>query len=97
MTPTVAVASKLPPAFGPWTPLLDRWCSWCKQNAISPLAAALGFVRAQPGVECIVVGVDSVAHLREILAAFHTECPLPPADLCSEDRDLIEPSRWKLS
>jgi aryl-alcohol dehydrogenase-like predicted oxidoreductase len=86
-----------PPAFAPWAALLDRWCGWCRQSGVSPLAAALGFVRAQPGVECIVVGVDSAAHLREILAAFRSESPVPPAELCSEDRDLIDPSRWKLS
>jgi aryl-alcohol dehydrogenase-like predicted oxidoreductase len=84
-------------AFARWRPLLDRWLGWCADNRTTPLQAALSFVLAQSGVERVVVGVDSAAHLEQILAASEVSVPLPPADLFCNDRDLIEPARWKLT
>ena len=49
------------------------------------------------GVEFVVVGVDSSKHLEEVLALSAVAEPLPPDDLFSEDRDLIDPSRWKVA
>jgi aryl-alcohol dehydrogenase-like predicted oxidoreductase len=89
-------ASKRPAYFQRWAALLDRWLGWCAKQACTPLRAALAFAMARPGVEKVVVGVDSVAQLEEILAAA-APALLPPDNFISEDRDLIEPSRWKLS
>jgi aryl-alcohol dehydrogenase-like predicted oxidoreductase len=85
-----------PAFFASWMPLLDRWLSWCREAGVAPLEGALGFVRGQPGIECVVVGVDSAAHLREIVAASQRRIPQPPLDLWSNDLSLIDPSRWKL-
>jgi hypothetical protein len=82
-----------PDMFARWTGILDRWSGWCDERAVSPLAGALAFVQSLPGVERLVVGVDCTAHLEEILAASFAES-VPPDDLFSEDRDLIDPSRW---
>jgi aryl-alcohol dehydrogenase-like predicted oxidoreductase len=90
-------ADSRPEWFSRWSGLLDRWLTWCVANDCSPLAAALAFAQGHPGVECCVVGVDSVAQLRDIFAANATECPPVPGELVSEDRDLIEPGRWRLS
>ena len=57
--------------------LLDRWTGWCDERGVSPLAGALAFVRSLPGVERLVVGVDSAAHLEEILAVSFAES-VPP-------------------
>jgi aryl-alcohol dehydrogenase-like predicted oxidoreductase len=86
-----------PVYFAPKVEIIDRWLAWCKAQNVSPLAAALSFVRAQPGIECVVVGVDSLTQLTEIVDASEIRVPLPPDDLYSEDRELIEPSRWKLT
>jgi aryl-alcohol dehydrogenase-like predicted oxidoreductase len=86
-----------PKWFDPWRGLLDRWAASCVQLETTPLAAALAFVLAQPGVERLVVGVDSLAQLDEILVAARARAVLPADDLYSEDRDLIDPSRWKLT
>jgi aryl-alcohol dehydrogenase-like predicted oxidoreductase len=90
-------ASRRPAWFGQWSSLLDRWVGWCDRNETSPLQAALAFARGLPSVERLVVGVDSVAQLDEILAAAAANVALPPGDLFSEDRDLIDPSCWKLT
>lgn len=88
-------ARSRPDAFAPWRGILDRWSEWCAQRAVTPLQACLAFVRGLNGVELVVTGVDSVAHLEQILAVSSAVEPLPPEDLFSEDRNLIEPSRWK--
>jgi aryl-alcohol dehydrogenase-like predicted oxidoreductase len=82
-----------PDRFAQWGDLLDRWTGWCSDRGVSPLVGALAFVRSLSGVERLVVGVDSAAHLEEILAVPFAES-VPPDGIFSEDRDLIDPSRW---
>lgn len=84
-----------PDWFSRWAGLLDRWHGWCEANEVTPAAAALAFVAAQEQVERIVMGIDSLQQLEQLLQ-MPAEVPLPPADLRSDDRELIEPSRWKL-
>lgn len=92
----VMPAERRPAWFAPWTELLDRWLEWCAQQSVSPQHAALGFVDAQTEVERYVIGVDSPAQLEELLALAPALAQLPPDDLCSSDRTLLEPSRWRL-
>jgi aryl-alcohol dehydrogenase-like predicted oxidoreductase len=89
-------ATRRPAWFARWQPMLDRWLAWCADNELAPLEAAIGFAQGLPGVERVVVGVDSLSQLEQILAAA-AGAAAPPDDLCSDDRDLIEPSRWKLT
>jgi len=88
-------ASRRPARFKPWCELLDRWVRWCAANEKAPLVAALGFGHSIPGVERIVVGVDSAMQLEEILTASAAEGAAVPEEFSSTDRDLIEPSRWR--
>jgi aryl-alcohol dehydrogenase-like predicted oxidoreductase len=90
-------AARRPACFTRWAGLLDRWLDWCLTQEISPLGAALAFVQAQPDVERIVVGVESPAQLEQIVAVAARSAPMPPDDLWSEDRNLLEPSRWDLT
>ena len=85
-----------PTFFNPWHPLLNRWLEWCQNQSISPLKAALNFVCNHPGIEKVVIGVDSAKQLKEILVQLSADCPKPPSHLMSDDVDLINPSRWKL-
>ncbi len=90
--------SRRPTWFGCWRALLDRWSDWCQRNETTALHAALAFVQGTPGIERLVVGVDSVEQLEGILAASSSSgTRLPPEDLFSDDPDLIDPSRWKLT
>jgi aryl-alcohol dehydrogenase-like predicted oxidoreductase len=88
-------ARQRPAFFARWQSLLDRWLAWCAGRGLSPLQAALGFVCALPGAERVIVGVDSAGQLREILEAAQRGAPAPPEDLWSEDRELLEPARWR--
>ena len=42
----------------------------------------------------VVVGVDSLSQLQEIIAHGPAPAVTPPAELSSEELDLINPSRW---
>ncbi len=88
-------AQRRPERFAPWRVILDRWTEWCMEHEVSPVRGALAFVGAVRGVDLLVVGVDSAAHLDEVLAHSSATEPLPPDDLFSEDKNLIDPSRWK--
>jgi len=90
-------AAARPASFDTWSRLLNRWSDWCSTEKITPLAGALSFVLAQPWIERVVIGVESVAQLREILQAASAGAPVPAAEIYTEDRDLIDPSRWKLT
>jgi aryl-alcohol dehydrogenase-like predicted oxidoreductase len=86
-----------PAFFARWRGLLDRWLDWCAAHSVSPLRAALGYACALPDAERVVVGVDSIAQLQEILDAARAPAPTPPADLFSDERELLEPSRWMVA
>ena len=88
-------ASGRPRFFAPWQDLLDRWLTWCAGQGVSPVQVALGFTCALPAVERVVIGVDSPAQLQEVIDASSRPSTLPPEDLFTDDRDLLEPSRWK--
>ena len=85
-----------PAWFAPWRSLLDDWSAWCASEQVTPLQAALAFARSQPGIARVVVGVDSRQHLAQILQATGKTLAFPEALFCT-DRELIEPSRWKLT
>lgn len=86
-----------PPQFRRWQPLWQRWQSWLAEARLSPLQACIRYVLSFPGIAKVVVGVDSVAHLKEIAMAAEGERPELPAELNCTDLELINPSRWPKS
>lgn len=90
-------ATNRPATFNRWRPLWQHWHCWLDEQALTPLQACLGFALAQPQVDRVVVGVDSLMQLKGILANVETPLVEPPATLVSEDMDLINPFRWATS
>lgn len=90
-------SSSRPPYFNRWQALWSHWHRWLNDQQLSPMQACLGFALSQPGIERVVVGVDSLSHLEGILGSVKALRAAPPDALTSEDPDLINPSRWKLS
>lgn len=88
--------SRRPGYFERWGELLHGWDEWCAAQGAGPLSAALSAVYRWPGVERIVIGFDSLGQLQEVLSAVIAGGPSPPPALFCEDRELLEPSRWKL-
>lgn len=90
-------AAARPAQFGRWHGLWERWDRWLAREALTPLQACLSFVLAEPGIDRIVVGVDSLKQLQQVLASMQTRATVPPPELCSEDPDLVNPSLWRMS
>ena len=87
-------AAKRPATFNRWEPLWQHWHRWLERQALTPLQACLGFALAQPGIDRVVVGVESLAQLQETLVSMETPAVEPPMTLVSEAPDLVNPSRW---
>lgn len=89
-------ASKRPEKFNRWRRLLDSWDAWLREQRVNPVHACLAFALSLPAISRVVVGVDSLAQLREVLD-FSAEGPaVPPASVMSDDADLINPSHWDI-
>lgn len=87
-------ADQRPEKFARWQPVWAEWTRWLGGAALTPLQACLGYVMGIQEVDKIVVGVDSVGHLKEILAASGPGLPSFPNWPKSVDADLINPGRW---
>jgi aryl-alcohol dehydrogenase-like predicted oxidoreductase len=89
-------AGERPAEFSRWQPLWDVWHGWLAASGLTAVQACVGFAASQPHVARAVVGVDSLRQLEEILAAPSRERFELPAELTSEEPDLLDPSRWRL-
>lgn len=85
-----------PARFNRWRSLWQMWARACADLNSTPLELSLGFVLSQPAIERVVVGVDSAAHLREIMASACRQQTSGFPQIESWDLDLIEPSRWSV-
>jgi len=67
----------------------------CERGGISPIAAALAFMRGVP-VDRVVVGVTSSAEFTEIMSAWSQDGKLNGGyeRFAVDDEDLVDPSRW---
>lgn len=83
-----------PAQFNRWRPLWSSWDRWLDETGQSALQACLGFVLSEPGIDRVVVGVNSRIHLSQVLTAATPSQWYPPAELSTDDRALIHPSRW---
>lgn len=92
LMPKAAAESRLPAAAGP----LARWHDWCDAQALPPLPAALAAAKGLPGVRYCIVGVDDVAQLDEIAAAWSDAAPRRAAGIATTDLAVIDPRRWEL-
>lgn len=81
---------------------LRAWQSLCASHGVDPITAALRFVlQRAPATATVVVGCESEAQLRELLAAADSP-DLPDAlvadleGLATSDVALLDPTRWSL-
>ena len=88
-------ADQRPAQFDNWQPLWNEWHRWLNEHALSPLQACLEFVLAHSEIDRVLVGIDSLAQLKAILAHKGTTSEMAPQSLESDDLNLINPSMWK--
>lgn len=83
-----------PSKFARWSGVWAEWSRWLDETGLTPLQACLGYVMGVDGVDKVVVGVDSLRHLQQILAASDARLPSLPCWPQALDADLINPARW---
>lgn len=82
-----------PQKFKRWGNVWQTWSRWLSTQGLSPLEACLRYPLSQVAVDRVIVGVDSLAQLKEILpAAAGNLSGLP--DFGNVDTELINPSLW---
>lgn len=80
-----------------FAPIRDRHAAYLGHlgaHGVSPLAAALGFLRSLPQVAVALVGVLSLAHLQECVAAYDAACSLDLAEFAIADHRFVDPRGW---
>lgn len=87
-------ASLRPERFSRWKPLWSQLELWFSETGITPLEACLRHALSQQQADRVIVGVDSLNHLKGILRAADGAAPKVPNELHCNDLDLINPSRW---
>jgi aryl-alcohol dehydrogenase-like predicted oxidoreductase len=75
---------------------LHRYHEARLRAGLTPIEAALGFVRDAPGLDVALVGTNSVGELEECAAAMRRgrDSGIDYASLAVDDPDLIDPRRW---
>lgn len=73
---------------------LLAWHAWCQVHGYAPLRAALGLVKSLAGADYCVVGVDSVAHLENILEAWEAVPALMAPELACPLVQVTDPRLW---
>ena len=84
----------IPSKFSPWANLWRVWHSWLAAHNISALQASLAFPLSFPGIDRVIVGVDSVCQLTQIISASNPPKNVPPPNLQCDDVNLINPMNW---
>ena len=80
-----------------WPDLFNSWHEFLKNNRAAALHVALNFVLKQDWIDKVVVGVDSVAQLKSLLAVEKYSVPIDFPQLGCDDPNLINPSKWNLT
>jgi aryl-alcohol dehydrogenase-like predicted oxidoreductase len=90
LMPEAAATQRLPAA----RESLRKWHEWCAERSLSPVHAALGFVKSLPIRYC-VLGVESCPQFAEIRAAWRDAKPLRAPELSESDLNVIDPRTWR--
>ena len=90
MSPSAAEHA-LPQAAAP----LARWRDWCAARGTTPMIAALSLVKSFAVVNTCVIGVDSLAQLEEIAAAWSEAAPVSAPELACTDPAIVDPRAWR--
>ncbi|HWW55898.1 MAG TPA: aldo/keto reductase [Sphingopyxis sp.] len=74
---------------------LAGWDRWCAKAGMLPLAAALAVAKSFDAVDYCLVGVDSIAQLRDIIAAWEATPAIKATELAGHDPLVFDPRQWR--
>lgn len=90
-------AEQRPARFAPWAALWQEWDGFLAETGLTGVEACLRHVMGIDAVERVVVGITSMAQLNEIMDACEGEMPPVPYSLTTQDKQLLDPSKWPKS
>jgi aryl-alcohol dehydrogenase-like predicted oxidoreductase len=86
---------KRPDKFQKWSQVWSKWHNWLKVQNISAIQATIDFVMSQKEIDKIIIGVDSLQHLKEILRVANQSKYVDFKNVkFTNDELLINPARW---
>lgn len=86
-----------PPAyFKPISSYIKRWHSAVAEQGVSATQAALAFVRDQPAIDVVLVGVTEVNQLLECVKDFEDQFKFDGYGLHCNIPEFVDPSKWKI-
>ncbi len=85
---------KIPVKFLQWSALWERWHHWLNHHRITALQACLSFPLSCPDIDKIIVGVDSLTHLKQIIDMSDGPKLSEFPDIGCGDERLINPACW---
>lgn len=83
-----------PRMFDRWSSLWVEYDRWLEDCGLTPLQACVRYALSVAEIGKVVIGVDSLVHLKEILGAARGPAPDIPRSLSTDDADLLNPARW---
>lgn len=83
-----------PPYFSRWNDLLGRWDNWLSVNKMSAIDACLAYCFQFPGIQNVILGIDSVSQMQGILESLNHHKSKFPDFMFLDDPMLIEPFNW---
>jgi aryl-alcohol dehydrogenase-like predicted oxidoreductase len=86
-----------PTQFNRWASLWDTWHAWLENHHLSPISASLDFALNTAQISKVIIGVNTLAQLRETLGSIRTNLPALPHDLITNDTTLLNPALWSQS
>jgi len=84
------------PRFAPVQPLLRAFHAAAAERGLTPLQAAMAFVRDRAELSAIVVGVTCVDELDQCLAAYREAVSFDAARFACADERYVNPARWTM-
>jgi aryl-alcohol dehydrogenase-like predicted oxidoreductase len=85
---------RMPVKFKRWHALWKIWYEWLNDNKMTPLEATLRYAVSFPGINKVLVGVDTKDQLEKIIESYYGALPEIPSELYTNDVNLLNPSNW---
>lgn len=86
---------ELPAKFRTWVGHWDKYHTFLLQENFEPLRLCLSYPLSLPELDKIVIGVDSVSHLKDIVKIIQSDFKFVNiSQLKSDDEELIDASLW---
>lgn len=86
--------NSISPKFSSWEHIWATWYKWLESAGCSALQACVAFPLSFPGIDRVVVGVDTSDHLLEIISAVRSKVVMKFPDIQCDDEHLINPALW---